>query len=164
MTAIVNGAPFMLARICAAILLAGVCSLALANASAWVQTSSGQDNTDGNGPSLHTEYVVPNSIHSIRGGYREAFVKVTYAPGVELGASGDAATTEISQVMVGCSDLSWGDAQTMYFDKNMTPVLADTGEWDHTKPVWVLKNMQPLSPDSITYRTAQYICRAATPT
>ncbi|MBR7924601.1 hypothetical protein QZM26_29650 [Burkholderia multivorans] len=49
----------------------------------------------------------------------------------------------------------------MDFDKNVTPLSATTGEWDESKPVWSLKNMEALDPTSVMYRTAKYICGVA---
>jgi hypothetical protein len=143
-------------RIVAATALICFTSVAVAKAGPWVRTSSGPD-SDETGTSLHTEYVLQNSISPIRGNYREAYVKITYAPGVPL-MGGDVVTTQIADVMVGCGDLSWGDVSDMAFDNNMRPILATVGEFDKSKPAWVIKDMQALSPASITYRTAQYIC------
>lgn len=137
-------------------------ALGIATASAgtphWVQTAQGRDASDGT-PSLHSEYVVPTSIKQLRGDQRTAFVKVTYAPGIE-GIGGGTAITEIDQVTVGCSDMSWGNISTMSFDARMVPLMASIGTYDTTKPVWTLKSMQALDPKSITYKTAQYICKA----
>ncbi|RDS85924.1 hypothetical protein [Dyella psychrodurans] len=120
-----------------------------------MKTSQGPDASDGT-PSVHTEYVVPNSITALRNGDRTAFVKVTYAPGVDLGQG--VVTTEIAQVTVGCAAMTWGDITKISFDSNMVPLLATTGTYDTSKPIWTLKGMEPLDPKSITYATAKYIC------
>jgi hypothetical protein len=125
-------------------------------ADTWVQTSSGQDDSDGE-PGMHTEYITPKSVTFIRGNYRTAFVKVSFVPGVSV-LGGDVITTTISKVWVNCNDLSWGDESQMYFDKNMIPIMSSTGDFDRTKKIWTLKDMKRLDTDSITYRTAQYIC------
>jgi len=142
--------------------LAGVIATTTAAAGApgagptgWVKTAQGPDASDGT-PSVHTEYVVPSSIVALRGGDRTAFVKVTYAPGVDLGQG--VVTTEIAQVEVGCSTISWGTITKISFDATMVPLLAETGTYDTTKPIWTLKGMEPIDPKAITYATAKYIC------
>lgn len=131
-------------------------------ATSWVQTASGQDHSDVGASVLHVEFVQPRSVTFIRGNYRQAFVKVLYTPPVS-GMPGQAAVaTTISYAMVNCNDLSWGDESLIAFDKNMEPVSSSTGDFDQSKPIWTLKNMEKLTPADITYRTAQYICRQNT--
>ncbi|MBH9642360.1 hypothetical protein [Burkholderia vietnamiensis] len=128
---------------------------AVAASSRWVKASSGQD--DG---SLQTEYVIPSSIKPIRGNYRTAFVRVTYSPVVPASFGTGAIAYTVSETMVDCNSLSWGNKVKIAFDPHDEPVLTEAGEYDTTKPVWTLKNMEKLAPSDITYRTAQFICTA----
>ncbi|MDN7858336.1 hypothetical protein QZM81_21290 [Burkholderia cepacia] len=141
-------------RLLALVLVAGAFP-ALAASPKWVQVSSGQD--DG---SLHTEYVIPSSIKSILGNYRTAFVRVTYSPAIPASLGAGAIAYTISETMVDCNSYSWGNKVQIAFDPQGKPVSSDLGEYDTTKPVWTLKNMDKLAPSDITYRTAQFICSA----
>lgn len=145
-------------RIWLTALLASFSTLVCAKVGNWIQTYSGQD-SDGTSASLHTEYVLSSSIRVLRGNHRQAFIKVTYAPGVELPFSGDVETFEIAQVEVGCSDLSWGVVTSTHFTQDMKPIMAETGAYDQSKPIWSLKGMKALDPKEPSYKTAEYICR-----
>jgi hypothetical protein len=148
------------------ILLAALaCSTSVAAATAagsWIKTSSGPDTDSLGATSLHEEYVLPKSVKFLRGNYRTAYIKVTYAPGIRNSFDGTTLVTQIAQAMVRCNDLSWGTISEMDFDEEMKPVSSDVGEFDESKPIWTLKRMQPLSPSMLTYKTAKFICTVAT--
>ena len=144
----------------AVFVLFGVATLANASDS-WTQTSTGADDSYGAVSAVTTEYVVKSNIKLIRGNFRTAFVKTTFTPPVSLGY-GRFASSIISNVMVNCNDLSWGNMSEMTFDPQMVPLMASSGEFDTTKQVWTLKDMKPLDPQSTTYKTGQFICAVKT--
>jgi hypothetical protein len=146
-------------RVAASIALAGISSVAMAKG-VWLQTSSGQEGS-GADAGLHVEYVLPSSIKVLQNGIREAFLKDVYAPTVRNPFTGSDTAFTIEKVEVNCRDMSYGAIAEVEFDKNVTPLSATTGEWDESKPVWSLKNMEVLDPTSVTYRTAKYICGVA---
>ncbi|MGN6083177.1 hypothetical protein [Trinickia sp.] len=143
----------------AAIALAAISSIAIAKAT-WLQTSSGQEG-DGPDRGLHVQYVLPSSIKVLSDGFREAFLKDVYSPPIHDPFTGSDTAFTIEKVEVNCSNISYGVIAEMDFDKSMTPLSATTGAWDKTKPVWSLSGMERLAPTAVTYRTAQYICKAA---
>jgi hypothetical protein len=146
-------------RVIAAAALAGISSVVTAK-DAWLQTASGQEG-DGSDAGLHVEYVLPSSIKVLRDGSREAFLKDVYSPPIhDPFKNGPDVSFTIEQIEVNCGDISYGVIAGMDFDKSMTPLSATTGEWDKSKPVWSLKGMETLDPTAVTYRTAQYICKA----
>lgn len=140
----------------AAVVLCCVTQVAGA-AGSWTQTSTGNDDSDGIEKATRTEYVVKNSITLIGGIYRSAFVKTIFAPPVPLG-EGRYAVSTISDVLVNCNDLSWGNTSTMTFDADMVPLMTTVGEYDRTKKIWTLKDMKRLEPGETTYKTGQFIC------
>ncbi|WP_157636906.1 hypothetical protein [Burkholderia ubonensis] len=144
-------------QVIAAAALAGFSSIAAAKG-AWLQTSSGQDG-DGSDAGLHVEYVLPSSIKVLGDGSREAFLRDVYTPPVHDPFTGADTAFTIEKVMIDCRNMSYGVVAEMAFDKSGTPLSATTGEWDESKPVWSLKNMEVLAPTSVTYRTAKYICK-----
>jgi hypothetical protein len=69
-------------------------------------------------------------------------------------------TAQSNEVEMGCGNMSWGDIASISFDANMVPIQAETGTYDMTKPIWMLKEMERVDLQTISYATTKYLCES----